>query len=72
MTKRKSKGMPAGPGLFGEMPITFGARFLQRHAGHIMDDPAIALVELVANCYDAGSTEVYIRWPEDNGGVPTM
>ena len=36
--------------LFENAPITFGSKFLERHAGHIMGDPAIALVELVANC----------------------
>ena len=53
--------------LFGQ-PITFGRRFLERHAGHVMDDPRIALVELVANAYDAGATSVKIEWPDQRGG----
>jgi hypothetical protein len=53
--------------LFEDAPITFGRKFLERHAGHIMSDAAIALVELVANCYDAGATEVYIKWPNEYG-----
>lgn len=54
--------------LFENAPITFGSKFLERHAGHIMSDPAIALVELVANCYDAGATSVNITWPNEYGG----
>lgn len=65
MAKSKSRQVPNGPSLFENTPITFGAKFLERHAGHIMADPAIALVELVANCYDAGATEVRIKWPTD-------
>ena len=37
-----------------DVPFSFGPKFLQDHAGHIMTDPRIALVELVANSYDAG------------------
>jgi len=51
--------------LFEDAPITFGRRFLERHAGYIMTDPAIALVELVANSYDAGATKVDITWPTE-------
>jgi hypothetical protein len=68
---RSNGGNPLGkgnPSLFNDAPITFGSRFLERHAGHIMSDPAIALVELVANCYDAGATDVRIRWPNECGG----
>lgn len=42
----------------------FDQRFLGRYAGSIMSDPATALIELVANSWDAFSTEVRIRWPE--------
>ena len=65
MARRKPKRTPTGPGLFDSTPITFGAKFLERHAGHVMADPAIGLVELVANCYDAGATEVRIKWPSE-------
>ncbi|NPE28600.1 hypothetical protein HNV12_11650 [Methanococcoides sp. SA1] len=41
----------------------FNRRFLDRHAGKMITDPKIAIVELVANCWDAGATEVRIKWP---------
>jgi len=52
--------------LFDEA-FSFGPKFLQDHAGHIMTDPRIALVELVANSYDAGGSLVEITWPESVG-----
>lgn len=48
---------------------TFGDNFLFAHAGRIMSDPRIALVELVANCWDAGADRVDIQWPDENGGI---
>lgn len=69
MAKHKSKSAKTGPNLFDDAPITFGQKFLERHAGYIMSDPAIALVELVANCYDAGATRVNIQWPNDYDGI---
>jgi HSP90 family molecular chaperone len=54
----------------------FGLGFLEDHARRIITDPRIALVELVANCWDAGGDTVRITWPnpapdtmaiEDNG-----
>lgn len=55
----------------------FDERFLSNYAGHIVNDPATAIVELVANCWDAYATEVKITLPsakdqrhfkiEDNG-----
>ncbi len=47
--------------------LLFGASFLRDHAGHIMAEPRTALVELVANSYDAGATEVRVKWPEHKG-----
>jgi len=56
--------------------MLFGPDFLRDHAGQIMSDARIALVELVANAYDAGASRVDIKWPsarnelfsvEDNG-----
>lgn len=47
--------------------VLFGDRFLDDHAGQIIHDPQIALVELVANAYDAGATRVEITWPEQRG-----
>ncbi len=44
--------------------LSFGNGFLQDHAGLIMTDPKIAIVELVANSWDAGADRVDITWPE--------
>ena len=50
-----------------ELPFLFGAGFLQDHAGHIITDARIALIELIANSYDAGASSVEISWPSDLG-----
>ena len=50
-----------------ELPLIFGEGFLQDHAGHIISEPHIALVELIANAYDAGATRVDVRWPSELG-----
>ena len=39
-------------------------RFLESWAGSIITNPTTAIVELVANCWDAYSTEVKIFWPD--------
>lgn len=41
----------------------FGEAFLEDHARKMINDPKIALVELVANCWDAGADQVSIQWP---------
>jgi hypothetical protein len=43
--------------------LFFDQRFLGRYAGPLMSDPSTALVELVANCWDAYATKVEIAWP---------
>jgi Histidine kinase-, DNA gyrase B-, and HSP90-like ATPase len=43
--------------------MLFDQRFLGRYVGPLMSDPATALVELVANCWDAYATRVEIQWP---------
>lgn len=48
----------------------FDERFLGRHAGQIMSDPTTALVELVANAWDAYATVVQIFWPDRSSGTP--
>jgi len=53
--------------LFPDTPFSFGPRFLQDHAGHLITDPRIALVELVANSYDAGASRIEVQWPETIG-----
>lgn len=45
------------------LPFAFGDGFLEDHAGHILTDPGVAMIELIANSYDAGATQVEIRWP---------
>lgn len=61
--------------------LLYDERFLDSYAGSIINDPTIAIVELVANCWDAYATEVEIAWPdavqqkpfaiEDNGNGMT-
>ncbi len=43
---------------------TFSKRFFDKYVGQIISNPKIALVELVANSWDAGSTKVQLKWPE--------
>lgn len=46
--------------------LYFGSDFLEDHAGQIISSPQVALVEIVANAWDAGAFQVDIRWPEDS------
>lgn len=39
-------------------------RFLESWVGGIITNPTTAIVELVANCWDAYATEVKINWPD--------
>lgn len=50
--------------MISQQSTLFDERFLGRYAGAIMSDPTTALVELVANCWDAYATRVDILWPE--------
>jgi hypothetical protein len=43
--------------------LLFDQRFLGRYVGPLMSDPSTALVELVANSWDAFATRVDIHWP---------
>lgn len=55
----------------GEVQGTlFEERFLGRYAGAIMADPTVALVELVANAWDAYATRVDVQWPDNTTGAP--
>lgn len=47
-----------------EPGLLFDNRFMERHAGSIIVDPAVAIVELVANAWDAWATKVDVVWPE--------
>jgi len=44
----------------------FGTNFLEDHARRIISDPKIALIELIANCWDAGANRVDIKWPQES------
>jgi len=44
--------------------LFYDERFLESWAGSIVTNPSSAIVELVANCWDAYATEVKILWPE--------
>jgi hypothetical protein len=59
MTKKKTS--------VEQFKFSFGDDFLRLHAGQIVTDQNYAIIELVANCWDAGSTEVKINWPEEDG-----
>lgn len=52
----------------GVLPLAFGANFLRDHAGTITSDPRVAILELVANAYDAGATRVDVLWPTEAAG----
>lgn len=47
------------------LPI-FGSHFLDDHARTLISDPKIALIELIANCWDAGANRVDIIWPKES------
>lgn len=49
------------------LQLTFGDSFLEHHAGSIIADPHYALIELVANCWDAGADRVDIEWLRSDG-----
>lgn len=48
--------------------VLYDQRFLESHAGpQILHDPKTAIVELIANAWDAGATRVGITWPDGKG-----
>ncbi len=48
--------------------ILYDQRFLEAHVGgQILHDPKTAIVELIANAWDGGATEVKISWPNGKG-----
>lgn len=55
--------------LFADAGVRFGPDFLRDHAGQIITDPRIAMVELIANAYDAGADVVRITWPAEAGDI---
>ncbi|MCC6618796.1 MAG: ATP-binding protein [Chloroflexi bacterium] len=44
---------------------TYSERFLESYAGKIVTSPLVALVELVANSWDAGAVLVDLTWPDE-------
>lgn len=49
--------------------LLFAPRFLESHAGaSVLRDPVTAIVELVANAWDARATDVHITWPDEARG----
>jgi hypothetical protein len=53
--------------LFGSAPFAFADRFLLDHAGQIITDSRAAILEMIANAYDAGATNITIQWPTEKG-----
>lgn len=49
--------------------VLFDERFLDKHAGSIISDTATAIVELVANAWDAYAAKVNITWPSKGTGT---
>ena len=48
--------------------VLYDERFLESHAGtQVLHDPKTAVVELIANAWDAGATKVRIAWPDGAG-----
>lgn len=46
----------------------FEDRFLESFVGDtLLGDCKVAIIELVANSWDAGASEVHIEWPEEDG-----
>lgn len=49
-----------------QQSLFYEDRFLESWAGSIVTSPTVAIIELVANCWDAYATEVNIFWPNHN------
>lgn len=50
--------------------LLFDERFFTRYLGSIAKDPFVAIVELVANAWDAFATKVEIDWPSKESSTP--
>ncbi len=47
----------------------FGATFLEEHAGNLIQNPQLTIVEIIANSLDAGADQIKILWPENLGDI---
>lgn len=54
------------------IPVTFDKKFINDYARRLIDDPEVAIVELISNCSDAGANIVEIEWPEEQFGNFTI
>ena len=53
-----------------QQALLYDERFLEAFTGtNILHDPKTAVVELIANAWDAGATKVSIIWPDESSGV---
>ena len=52
----------------GIVPISFDDKFVNDYASRLVNDPEVAIVELVSNCSDAGANNVEIEWPPEQYG----
>ena len=47
-----------------EINFALGDNFLADYTGKIIRDPKIAIIELIANAWDAYATNIDITWPD--------
>lgn len=48
-----------------QIEVLFDDRFMESYTGpNLIKDPKVAIMELIANAWDAGATHVIITWPE--------
>ena len=50
------------------LPLKFGEGFFDDYAGKLITDPQVAIIELVANSWDAGARHVTLTWPQEIQG----
>jgi hypothetical protein len=56
--------------ILSQQAVLYDDRFLESFTGaNILRDPKTAVVELVANAWDAGATKVNIIWPDESSGI---
>jgi hypothetical protein len=51
------------------IPLGYDENFFNDYGGRLISDPQVAIVELIANSWDAGAKEVKLRWPDQIGGL---